>query len=200
MDISSAEVRVPIITSLFHPTIYLKFILKVVQSLNVFTRVENQICPPGLVFYLSTGHQSGKLFSFVKVEWKAIARPPLQHEKHFQFELQFPSYCCVSLPAICHTVTAISKENCPLEQSFKQWFPKITQKYHNHGYYYNLYFNIKKYNTDDYRLHMFSVHKFVHIFIKTCIIMCSSTVLLLCCGYCDLFSAPISNFTFKTLC
>ena len=26
---------------LFHPTIYLKFILKVVQSLNVFTRVEN---------------------------------------------------------------------------------------------------------------------------------------------------------------
>ena len=41
MDISSAEVRLPIITSLFHPTIYLKFILKVVQSLNVFTRVEN---------------------------------------------------------------------------------------------------------------------------------------------------------------
>ena len=120
---------------LFHPTIYLKFILKVVQSLNVFTRVENQICPPGLVFYLSTGHQSGKLFSFVKVEWKAIARPPLQHEKHFQFELQFPSYCCVSLPAICHTVTAISKENCPLEQSFKRRFPKIKQKYHNQGYY-----------------------------------------------------------------
>ena len=118
---------------LFHPIIYLKFISKVVQSLNVFTRVENQICPPGLVFYLSTGHQSGKLFSFVKVEWKAIARPPLQHEKHFQFELQFPSYCCVSLPAICHTVTAISKENCPLEQSSKRRFPKITGRIHNHG-------------------------------------------------------------------